>query len=128
LQRKLEDIRALGASLVAISSETPDDSLLVVEKNELDFEALSDVDNKVARRFGIVFRLPMDLLEFYSSYGVELTPTGDGHFELPVPATYIISEDRKILKAYVDIDYTKRLDPEEIIEALKSTRAVKKQS
>ena len=96
----------------------------MVEKNELSFDALSDVDNKVAREFGIVFRLPMDLLEFYSSYGVELTPTGDDHFELPVPATYIISEDRRILKAYVDIDYTKRLDPEEIIEALKSIQAV----
>ncbi len=124
MQRRLENISALGASLAAISCETPDESLPVVEKNELSFEVLSDVDNKVAREFGIVFRLPMDLLQFYSSYGVELTPTGDGHFELPVPATYIISKDRRILKAYVDIDYTKRLDPEEIIEALKSIRAV----
>jgi peroxiredoxin len=124
LQRRIEDIGALGASLAAVSSETPDDSISVVEKNELSFEVLSDVDNKVAREFGIVFRLPMDLLQFYTSYGVDLTPTGDGHFELPVPATYIIGKDRKILKAYVDIDYTKRLDPEEIIEALKSIRAV----
>ena len=124
MKRRLENISALGASLAAISCETPDESLPVVEKNELSFEVLSDVDNKVAREFGIVFRLPMDLLQFYSSYGVELTPTGDGHFELPVPATYIIGKDRKIIKAYVDIDYTKRLDPEEIIEALKSIRAV----
>ena len=124
MQRKFEDIRALGASLAAISCETSDDSISVVEKNELSFEVLSDVDNKVAREFGIVFRLPMDLLQFYSSYGVELTRTGDGHFELPVPATYIIGKDSRILKAYVDIDYTRRLDPEEIIEALKSIRAV----
>jgi peroxiredoxin len=124
LQRRLDDIIALGASLVAISSETPDDSLSVVEKNELSFEVLSDIGNKVAREFGIVFQLPMDLLQFYSSYGVGLTKSGDGYFELPIPATYIIGKDRKIIKAYVDIDYTKRLDPDEIIEALKSIGAV----
>ena len=55
---------------MAISSETSDDSLSVVEKNELSFEVLSDIGNKVAREFGIVFQLPMDLLQFYSSYGV----------------------------------------------------------
>ncbi len=120
MQRRLDDIIALGASLVAISSETPDDSLSVVEKNELSFEVLSDIGNKVAREFGIVFQLPMDLLQFYSSYGVGLTKSGDGYFELPIPATYIIGKDRKIIKAYVDIDYTKRLDPDEIIEAFKS--------
>lgn len=120
MQRKLHEILSLGATLAAVSSETPDDSLSVVEKNELSFEALSDVENRVAREFGIIFRLPMDLYEFYSSYGVKLAQSGDGHFELPVPATYIFNCDRKILKAYVDIDYTKRLDPEEIIEALRS--------
>ena len=121
MQRRLDDISALGASLAAISSETPDDSLSVVEKNELSFEVLSDTGGKVAREFGIVFQLPEDLLRFYSIYGVRVIEEGgNGYFELPIPATYIIGRDRKILKAYVDVDYTKRLDPEEIIEALKS--------
>lgn len=121
MQRKLEDIISLGASLAAISSETPDDSLSVVEKNELSFEVLSDRDNRVAREFGIVFQLPNDLLRFYSTYGVKVIKEGgDGYFELPIPATYIIGTNRRIVKAYVDADYTKRLDPEEIIEALKS--------
>ncbi|MGC8658708.1 MAG: peroxiredoxin-like family protein [Desulfomonilaceae bacterium] len=120
LQRRIDEITELGASLAAISSETPDDSLSVVEKNELSFEVLSDVDNTVAREFGIVFRLPVDLFQFYSSYGVKLPKNGEGHFELPVPATYIIGRDGKILKAYVEIDYTKRLDPDEIIEFLQS--------
>ncbi len=120
MQRRLDDISALGASLAAISSETPDDSLSVVEKDELSFEVLSDTCGKVASEFGIVFRIPKDLLRFYSSYGVRVIEEGgNGYFELPIPATYIIGRDRKILKAYVDVDYTKRLDPEEIIEALK---------
>ncbi len=121
MQRRLADIRSMGASLVAISGQTPDDSLSTVEKNDLSFEVLSDLGNKVAREFGIVFPIPEDLLHVYSSYGIELTRTGNGnHFELPLTATYVIAQDGIIVKASVDIDYSKRLDPEEIIEALKS--------
>ncbi len=121
MQRRLADIRSMGASLVAISAQTPDDSMSTVEKNDLSFEVLSDLGNKVAREFEIVFPIPEDLLQVYSSYGIELTRTGGGnHFELPLTATYVIAQDGMIVKAAVDIDYTKRLDPEEIIEALKS--------
>ncbi|MFH0959963.1 MAG: peroxiredoxin-like family protein [Pseudomonadota bacterium] len=121
LQRRLDDIQSMGASLVAISSQTPDDSLSTVEKNDLSFEVLSDIGNRVAREFGIVFAIQEDLVSVYRSYGIELTKAeGDGQFELPLTATYVIERDGTIVKASVDTDYTKRLDPEEILEALKS--------
>ena len=111
----------MGASLVAISAQTPDDSMSTVEKNDLSFEVLSDVGTKVAREFGIVFPIPEELAHVYSSFGIDLTKAeGDKRFELHLAATNIIAQDGRIIKAAVDIDYTKRLDPEEIIEALKS--------
>jgi peroxiredoxin len=39
---------------------------------------------------------------------------------LPVPATYVIAQDRHIVLAYIDVDYRKRLAPEAILEALQS--------
>jgi len=54
-QRRLPDIRLLGAQIVGISPQLPDNSLSTQEKNELSFPVLSDVGNKVARQFGIVF-------------------------------------------------------------------------
>ncbi len=108
---------------MAVSPETPDNALSTTEKNELAFEVLSDVGNRVARQFGIVFQLPLDLRPIYAGFGIDLTkPNGDDTFELPIPATYIIGTDRKIRKAFVDTDYTKRLDPEEIIAVLKRMR------
>ena len=47
---------------------------------------------------------------------------GDETFELPIPATYTIETDRKIRKAFVDTDYTRRHDPEEIIDELKKMK------
>ncbi len=44
----LNRIRELGASLVAVSPEIPDNALSTVEKNNLTFEVLSDAGNRVA--------------------------------------------------------------------------------
>ena len=41
-QQVLTEIKALGAQLVAISPQTPDESLNMQQKNELQFEVLSD--------------------------------------------------------------------------------------
>ena len=63
LQRVLPEIVQVGASLVAISPQLPDNSLSTEEKNRLTFPVLSDVGNIVAKRFGIVFTLPTALVD-----------------------------------------------------------------
>ncbi|MEO1523652.1 MAG: peroxiredoxin-like family protein, partial [Cyanobacteria bacterium J06633_2] len=65
LQRYLPEFKAAGASLVAISPQTPDNSLSTTEKNELEYEVLSDVGNVVARELGLVFTLPESLRPIY---------------------------------------------------------------
>jgi peroxiredoxin len=64
-QRVLPIIESLGASLLAISPELPRNSLGTEQKNNLTFSVLSDVGNIVARRFGIVYKLPEELVAAY---------------------------------------------------------------
>lgn len=119
MQLRLDRIKELGASLIAISPESPENLLLTVEKNSLTFQVLSDQGNRIARQFGIVFQLPVDLRPIYASFGIDLVKAdGDDSFELPIPATYVIGRDRKIRRAFVDPDYTRRLDPQDIIAVL----------
>jgi peroxiredoxin len=119
LQLELDRITRLGATLVAVSPQTPDNSLSTVEKNFLTFEVLSDTGNVVARSFGIVFRLPEDLRPIYSGFGLDLAKVdGDDSFELPLTATYVIDRDRKIRMAFIDPDYTKRVEPHEVLRTL----------
>ena len=123
LQKYLPQITELGAKLIAISPETPDNSLSTTEKNELTFEVLSDLGNQVAKEFGLVFQLPEELRPIYQSFGIDLPASnGDESFELPIPATYVVATDGTVIHAFVDPDYTKRLDPEEIINVLKKIK------
>jgi peroxiredoxin len=119
LQRTLPEIKSLGAELVTISPQLPDNSLSTTEKLALEFEVLSDVGNKVAKDFGLVFKLSDKMQEIYKNFGIDLpTANGDQSFELPIPATYVIAQNSIIQFAFVDADYTNRLDPEAIVAEL----------
>ena len=119
LQAALPKIQARGATLVAISPETPDTSLSTKEKNELSFEVLSDRGNVVAKQLGLVFTLPESLRPIYRNFGINIPAhNGDDTFELPLPATYVVSADGTIIYSFANADYTQRLDPAEIIKAL----------
>ena len=118
-QRHLDEIQAKGASLLAISPQTPDHSLTVAEKNDLQFEVLSDVGNAVARQFGLVLRFVDELQATFEKMGIKLPEyNGDDAWELPIPATYVIDPNRTITLAYVDADYTTRLEPGDILDNL----------
>lgn len=120
LQDKLPEIKALGAQLVAISPETPDASLSTAEKNELEFEVLSDEGNQVAKSLGLVFTLPEELRPIYSQFGIDIPAhNGNTTFELPLPATYVIATDGTVALAFADPDYTQRLEPSKVIDAIK---------
>ncbi len=120
LQAELPNIQALGASLVAISPEQPDRATETRARHQLEFEVLSDRGNRVSRQFGLVFTLPESIRAIYASFGTDLPAyNGDDRFELPLPATYVIRADGTIGYAFVDADYTRRMDPVEIIQALR---------
>ena len=122
MQLALPEIEALGAHLVAVAPELPDKSLSTAERNALAFEVLSDLGNKVARDFGLVFSLAEELRPIYASFGIDIPAyNGDDTFELPMPATYVIDTDGIIVHAFVDTDYTRRLEPAKIVEILKTT-------
>lgn len=121
LQRALPEIESLGAKLIAVSPETPDNSLSTREKNELAFDVLYDKGNGVAEGYGLVFTLSEKLRPIYAKFGIDVPGfNGDDTFKLPVPATFVIGQDGVIAYAFADADYTKRLEPAEIVKALKA--------
>ena len=122
LQERLTDITAQGATLVAISPQTPDQSLTTRQKHELKFPVLSDAGNKVAKQFGLVYTLDVGLRPIYQAFGIDLQAhNGDSSFELPLPATYLVAKDGSVLESYVDVDYRKRLAPDTALAWLDRT-------
>ena len=123
LQSVNAEIEALGARLVAISPQLPDESLSTAEKNQLEFEVLSDLNSKVADQYGLTFSLDEDLRPIYKNWGADVAAVNDDpDCKLPLPATYVISQDGKIVHSFVEEDYTERLEPDEILNALRDLR------
>jgi peroxiredoxin len=122
-QAMLPELASLGASLVAISPQLPDGSLSTSETNALTFDVLSDVGNTVARSFGLVYALSQELRDTLHALGKALPGiNGDDSWQLPVPATYVIAPDRRVSLAFIDVDYRRRLGPQEILASLRTLR------
>lgn len=120
-QLLLPQLQALGASLVAISPQTPDNSLSTAEKNELNYPVLSDVGLQVARAYGLAFDLPPELVDLHQrQWKNDLVKWNgeEGGWSLPIPATYVIGQDARIALAHVDPDYRDRLEPEAALARL----------
>jgi peroxiredoxin len=121
LQEVLPEITRLGAQLVAISPELPEESLSTAEENELAFDVLSDLGSVTARAFSIAFDLAAELRPIYAQFGHALPDkNGDQSWVLPIPATYVIDRDATIALAFVDVDYRNRLESAEILVALQA--------
>jgi peroxiredoxin len=119
-QQILPQILEAGANLVAVSPMTPDNSLGMQETNELQFEVLSDVGNKVARQYTTVFRNSDQPIQAMKDLGYDFFSFyDDDSAELPVPATFVIARDGTIkLASSGGGDYRQRVEPREILDAL----------
>lgn len=117
-QQILPQIRKLGANLVAVSPQTVDKTSLTTVQAELKFEVLSDFGNKVAREYRLVYTLPESLQNLYQSWGNNIAEYNGGNYELPLASTLIIDKNGIIAHAFVTADYTKRMEPKEIIKEL----------
>ncbi len=120
LSLKVPEIHKLGAEVVAISPQIPDESMSIVEKQGLTFPVLSDYNAKVAETFGVAWPVPQMLVKHMrEDRGLDLERINGGNDSvLPIPATFIINQDGGIAWRFVDIDYRNRCEPEDIIEQL----------
>jgi len=117
----LPQFKTQNAQLVAISPQLPDDTLSTAQKNDLEFDVLSDVSNKVAEQFGLLFTLDERIQALYTQFGIDFEHYyGDKSFKLPLPATYVINQEGVITYAFLNEDYTLRAEPTDIMAALES--------
>lgn len=121
LQGINDELKQLGAKLIAVSPQSSDASMSTKEKNELDFEVLSDNENVIAKEYGLVFSLAQELRPIYLSFGIDIPASNkEESYEIPMPATYVINKNKEIIFSFIDEDYTKRCEPQDILDAIKS--------
>ncbi|KAH8803034.1 putative bacterioferritin comigratory protein [Xylogone sp. PMI_703] len=117
LQKHLDDYKAKGVTLVAITPELPNGTLTMAEKHDLKFPVLTDLHNEYARKLGIVWKQPDSLRPVFDGFGHDLSKSnGDDSFEVPFPATLLVDKDGTVRNLFLDPDYTKRVEPKTVLE------------
>src|SRR6266403_875744 len=115
LQAVWPQLRALGASLIAISPQ-----LGQYRRAKLEFDVLTDVHLRVAEAFRLAVTLPPDLKQLYAAFGNTLDKFHDEpDFRLPMPARYVVGQDGRIRAADVNPDYTSRPEPEDTVAVVR---------
>jgi len=122
-QQALPQLQAGGATLLAISPQTPHHSRALAEKLELTFAVLSDMGNQMARQFGLVFTLDEAVRGAYKQVGADLPRfNGTDSWELPMAGTFLVDQSGIVRLAFVDPDFTRRLDPSVIFARLEELK------
>jgi peroxiredoxin len=118
-QHALSHLQAKGATLVAISPQTPDHSRALAEKLELTFALLSDKSNEVAREYGLFFTIDKVVRRAHLRVGADLPAfNGTDAWDLPMAGTFLIDRSGTVRLAFVNPDFTRRLDPSVIVARL----------
>ena len=113
-------IAEAGAHLVMVSPQPPTALLLERTQAMPGLTVLHDPLNGVGLQYGLIFRMPDMLRRSLLDLGVDLTHLyGSDAWLLPIPATYVVRPNGTIALAHVDPDYTRRLDPEQLVQKVR---------
>ncbi|MGP0585681.1 peroxiredoxin-like family protein [Paenibacillus timonensis] len=120
-QKVLPQIEAIGGRLIAVSPQSPDNTLTQQEKEDLQFQVLSDTNGLTAAAYNILYDVPDYIQDiFLNKFNLDLAEyNATNRWILPVTSTFMIDESGIVRSAYVEPDFMKRPDPEDILEQLR---------
>ena len=120
-------LRATGALLVAISPQTKRHNDFTLQQHGLPFPILSDAGAEVAERFGIAYSVPAAHREYYKGILVNIPFVNSGNmyknateesWNLPLPATFVVNQDRTIAFSEAHADFRVRPEPADVMQAV----------
>ncbi len=123
-QKSLGDFTALGATILAVSVDKPEGAANVVKNNELGFDVISDSQADILKAYNVVYQVSEELaVKYLNEYKIDLEAySGRKDHVIAVPATYVIDTSGKIVFAYANEDYKVRVEPEQVLNILKSLK------
>jgi peroxiredoxin len=119
-----DDVAVVGARIVAIVPDRQEYAAKLKAEANAPFPILTDIDNGYALSLGLAFWVGAEMQEHMQARGVDPTGSqGNESWFVPVPATFVVGRDGKIVARHVDPDYRKRMEVDAILDALKAAAA-----
>lgn len=114
-QESIQEFQLPAEQFLFISPQMAKYSVKLKEEQNFDLTLIADEHNEIAHQFGLVFSLSDNIREIFHHIEIDLSEiNGDDAYELPIPATYVISSSGKITYAFVEVNYMLRAEPREV--------------
>jgi peroxiredoxin len=111
-------LREHNALMVAIGPQTERQSDFMAGHHGLPFPVLTDPGNALAEQFGLVYTVPEYMRDYYLSIMVNIPfVNGEKSWRLPLPATYVLGREGRVVFAEAYADFRVRPEPEDALSA-----------
>jgi len=109
LEDSLPYITARGATLIAVTPESPENVSKTIQKTKASYPILHDEGLRIMNSYDVAFEVDNSTVKRYLTIGIDLEKAnGSNGASLPVPAVFVISREGKILYRHFDPDYKRR--------------------
>ena len=124
-----QEVRSLGALLVAISPQARRQNDLLIQQHSIPFPVLTDEGAAVAERFGLAYTVPEEHRAYYQSIlvnipfvngGVTYKDATDTHWRLLLPGTFVVRQDGLVAFSEAHADFRVRPEPADVLGVLRS--------
>lgn len=120
LARAQSRVEAAGAGIVAIVPDRQQFAAEMKSDARASFPILTDMDNGYAMSLNLAIWVGSEMEQFMTERGNVLPRfQGNESWMLPIPATFVVGQDRRIKARFVDPDYRKRMAIDDLIAALR---------
>jgi peroxiredoxin len=112
-------IAALGGQIVAIMPETQKYAERFKSESGAPFPVLTDLDNGYALSLNLAIWLGTEIQQLLSYLDLSDFHGNDG-WVLPIPATFVVGRDGLVKARFVDPDFRRRMEIDDLIAAVRS--------
>jgi peroxiredoxin len=114
------EVAAAGGQIIAITPEMQEFTAELKSDAKASFPILTDVDNGYALALNLAIWIDDQKRNAMTTSGWGISPyQGNNCWVLPIPATFVVGTDGRVKARFVDPDYRKRMEIDDILVALK---------
>jgi peroxiredoxin len=118
-----DEIATDGGQIVAITPDRQEFTIEWKSQSGARFPILTDIDNGYALSLNLIFWVGEEMQRMIAEAGFNVSESqGNDSWFMPVPATFVVGTDGTVKARYVDPDYRKRMDIEDLIDSLRAGR------
>ena len=117
----MDTLKEFDTTIVAITPQLAEASRLLISRQKITFDLLSDPGNGYTATLGLRFKLPDDLKAVYLSFGNDLAVrNGEDSWTLPMPGRFGRPRRCRPGSRRVDPDYEHRPEPQKTVDDVKN--------